>query len=396
MYMNYNFIDCHTRVNCHETFTYTDKTKMIVALSHKGISSDIDLDSIYLKDVSFFYLDRSNLYPSMIAVGKKISHLLSNCAGDICVNLVNIPVGLKMAFCQRVMKHCYTYYEAVNFKEHKHFKDIIFRDIPKFKGSILDLIHQASCADLTRRIENSRDDDTPLKFCQKIKSVFTKKKFINIHIYDNKQANKITNNNFINDDNARFMILEIERDIRLPTICLIGESVMMQNNQYKSGGAVVSGILNYYTRFGKKDKCNIVAILPVIDYLDTSDSHASSHKMIQNTIEFTQITYKPRYIISFASAPHVITDVQHQTMVCYSSNEGLLDRIVHIGKDVGENISVSRNRNVLLFNTQNVIHFNIVNDITHDVFHGNGVCLGIKLVKNLMNNRKVRNSKNKN
>jgi leucyl aminopeptidase len=409
--MNYYFVS-NTLKNikldgCH-VIIYSDLSKLTTIFSKKGLTSD-DIGSklsMHNGKYIYFYFDTNSVYSSI----KDIAHSIDDACEDVCIDISSLGVEYKHILCQYISKYSYD--------PMKNTIDIYFKDKLKYKGMIMDIINEIKCTNITRDIENITTNKLfPDKLSSRIKALFNKQKNTEVIIYSEKQMKQYGLNIILevalsSHKAPRFVVIEYIKDRRLPNICLLGKIVCfdtndlsprnknnIQNKTDKSGGAIICGIIKYFEKYGNHIDSNIIGIIPIVENLvncdETNNIQCKDHNIIIDALHFSE-KYNPRCILDFetlsSSSQYSLTE--HNTIANISStNESLLNMTKNIGELVGERVHIlESNKDKLEFVPiklkNKFIYFDLTNNRNEHGFTGNGVSLGINIIKKLTRKRR--------
>ena len=193
--------------------------------------------------------------------------------------------------------------------------------------------------------------------------------------------------------NSRVLFIEHVLDSKLPFICLIGEMTPTDGdgfgtNTVRTGGAVICGIMKYFSRYcHKRFRLNVVGIINVVE--TSMDLNMSLAELVR----YVHQRYNPRYGFSIAAMPEVdVGGFQDTNDIAYikTCSHGLMSRIKHSGEESGEIVSEAPSHHECLVDRSNHAHIDIIHDVHCMRVLGNGVGMGIHLVRNLEKQRRKR------
>lgn len=298
-----------------------------------------------------------------------------------CVCITDIPNKYKQVFITYLSKAIYKFDKYVSQPTSPIDNNTITIYIHDDKDTIKNyntFMSSIKCADLARDLENEPANLlSPERFCKEVKSIFQPvKKKIKITVMNEIDMKKhglnlVLSIGLSSKRMPRFMTIEHFKDASLPTICLVGKTVIFDAGGLniklsamepsmktdKSGGAVVVAILKHLIQAANV-KCNLVGILPIVENLlsedvsrpgdivkshngktvEITDTDAEGRLIMADAISYSK-KFNPTYLIDLATLTGW-SDTVHPdtTAVCYTKNMELASLVNQVGEQVGERV----------------------------------------------------------
>jgi leucyl aminopeptidase len=286
----------------------------------------------------------------------------------------------KQAFITYLSKAVYKFdkYVSQTTKPEDNNNIIYIHDDKDTIKNFATFISCIKCADLARDLENEPANLlSPDRFCKVVKAIFKtiKPMKTNITVMNETDMKKqglnlVLSIGLSSKRMPRFMTIEHFKDDSLPTICLVGKTVIFDAGGLniklsamepsmktdKSGGAVVVAIMKHLIE--ANIKCNLVGILPVVENLlsedvtrpgdivkshsgktvEITDTDAEGRLIMADAISYSK-KYNPSYLIDLATLTGWSDTVHPDTKaVCYTKNMELASLVNQIGDQVGERV----------------------------------------------------------
>jgi hypothetical protein len=338
--MNCCFIDNTVKTCCLEVYIYTDISKMYTYMNSKGFESYEYGTTLFKQNVSsiFFHLDTKSIYTSMMEIGKNLSCVEE----DFCVNVMNVLPEFKVAICKNILKYC--------CRIHNH-QVLMVRDKRKYKGKLVDILNETASCYVARDLKFMNG-----KQCiQKVKTLFSKDNTIDVVSTSSYTAVKYEGEHGCYDE----------------TICLIGD-------------VDICGILKYFTRYQKKIYIRVIGLIPY------------NKESILDLVSIASQSYKATHIYVFDEQDSTKPFPGELCTIVSSTSMRLSSKIKSIGDFIGERVRVNEKMIPQVQNVRYTTYIDIVNNknfAQHSL--GNGVSLGINIVKTIIreNRRKYINHK---
>jgi len=295
---------------------------------------------------------------------------------SVCLCLTKIPNKYKFAFLTYASKALYSFDKYLSNKS-KNSQVIYIYSGHKRNDALREYTNQLNCASISRDLQNEPANHiSPDAFCKRVKSMLkmydtqVKVKILNEKEMKKEELNLVLAIGMSSKRMPRFMIIEYIHDPSLPTVCLIGKTVIFdagglsiktkgmtpEMKTDKSGGSVVVGIMKHIVEFNNNH--NVVAILPVVENLLSEDvirpgdivkahdgrtveitnTDAEGRLIMADAISYSH-KYNPTYIIDLATltgwAEGVHMDI---SAVCYCRDMKLASLLNDAGEHVGERV----------------------------------------------------------
>lgn len=393
-----------------------------------------------------------NVHKPFVSIANTSKKLIAKVETPFALDVSSLPAQLIYVFLTYLSKVIYTFEKYKKSKSNK-----VYHVIDNYKKGHTDVKHilqVIDSANLTRNIQNEPANMmSPFAFCNEVKALLpqTQIEILGVNEMKHEGLNLVLAVGMSSKRAPKFLVIKHFKSKQAPTIGLIGKTVVydagglniklqgMTNEMKtdKSGGAVVAGILKYFSE--NSNSCNIVAICPVVENLlgndvtrpgdivkshngktvEITDSDAEGRLIVADAISYLTSKFNPKYIINFATltgwADSVHSDIN---AVCYCRDIKLASVVNDIGEQVGERVwflphwdeymedytqsKVANVRNysydkkegaylpvMFIMNfvpdklKDRFIHFDITNNWRQQLALGNCVALGIELVKRL-------------
>lgn len=298
-----------------------------------------------------------------------------------CVCITDIPNKYKQVFITYLSKAIYKFDKYVSQPTSSIDNNTITIYIHDDKDTIKNyntFMSSVKSADLARDLENEPANlFSPERFCKEVKSIFEQvNKKIKITVMNETDMKKhglnlVLSIGLSSKRMPRFMTIEHFKDASLPTICLVGKTVIFDAGGLniklsamepsmktdKSGGAVVVAIMKHLIE-ATNVKCNLVGILPIVENLlsedvsrpgdivkshngktvEITDTDAEGRLIMADAISYSK-KFNPTYLIDLATLTGWSDTVHPDTKaVCYTKNMELASLVNQVGEQVGERV----------------------------------------------------------
>lgn len=321
-------------------------------------------------------LDGSKPFVSIKKACKQV--VCASKSKDLTLDISKVPSKYKCVLLGYVSKALYVFDK---YRGKQKLTPIKVYD--KANGTMVrNFVKQINMANIARDLENEPANMmSPQAFCDRVEAIFHGDSHVKVRIKDEKEMAKEGLNLVLavglsSKRMPRFMTIEYIVDKALPTICLVGKTVVydagglnikMQSmtpemKTDKSGGCVVVAAIKYFTKYftgtTSKPKFNLVGILPVVENVlsedvtrpgdiitsykgnsvEVTDTDAEGRLIMADAIAYSK-KYKPSYIMDIATLTGWAETVHMDlAAVCYSKNVSLVDKITKVGDKVGERV----------------------------------------------------------
>jgi leucyl aminopeptidase len=325
-----------------------------------------------------FTLDLKRPFISIKNITNKIASSHTNTSACVCIT--DIPTKYKQAFITYLSKATYKFDKYVSQARRQEDNVIYIHDDKDTIKNYATFFASIKSADLARDLENEPANLlSPDRFCKVVKAIFktiqTNGNKTNITVMNETEMKKqglnlVLSIGLSSKRMPRFMTIEHFKDASLPTICLVGKTVIFDAGGLniklsamepsmktdKSGGAVVVAIMKHLIE--ANIKCNLVGILPVVENLlsedvtrpgdivkshsgktvEITDTDAEGRLIMADAISYSK-KYNPTYLIDLATLTGWSETVHLDTKaVCYTKNMELASLVNQIGDQVGERV----------------------------------------------------------
>lgn len=353
------------------------KLKVIeVKVSNKTTNTNTNTNAT----VSNLTIDIKRPYISIKNITKKIASSHTNTSACVCIT--DIPTKYKQVFITYLSKAIYKFdkYVSQSSRHQQDNSNVVIIYIHDDKNTIKNygtFMSSVKSADLARDLENEPANQlSPDRFCKVVKTIFQhidkKVKITVMNEVDMKRQglNLVLSIGMSSKRMPRFMTIEHFKDASLPTVCLVGKTVIFDAGGLniklsgmepsmktdKSGGAVVVAIMKHLIEANVK--CNLVGILPIVENLlsedvtrpgdivkshngktvEITDTDAEGRLIMADAISYSK-KYNPTYLIDLATLTGWSDTVHPDTnAVCYTKNMELASLVNQIGEQVGERV----------------------------------------------------------
>ena len=351
-------------------FQFVSNTKIKPSIRFFNNQKDYDQcnnrHKFLLNKTSHGYLDTLDSF-SMIK-----SILNNSITNTIVCDMTHLTMSQKASFAFMASKHFF------NFSQYKTNQDKVivmqFLDLIETKKFWNSICNKIISADIAKVLASEPSNIVyPEEFCKRVKDIFKNNVEMNIKIYDEKQMEKMELGLIVgvgkgSEKKPRFLIMDLNNKNKNKTICICGKGVCFDSGGYdlkgnmkkmhgdKSGGALVVGLLHYFTNF-KKTKNRLVGIIPLVENLingqaaktsdiltaydkqtiEILDTDAEGRLILADSIAYACKNYKPDMILDFATlstfASYIHCDASY---VFYCNNDKLGALVNKIGTSIGE------------------------------------------------------------
>ena len=297
---------------------------------------------------------------------------------SVCICITKLPKNYKYVFVTYLSKATYKFDKYVS-KANKTRSDafMYIHDDQFTTKKHSTFLSSIKSADLARDLQNEPANLlSPEAFCKVVKDIFksptNKVKILVMNEDDMRKQglNLILSIGLSSKRMPRFMTIEHFMDPSLPTICLIGKTVIydagglniklssMDSSMKtdKSGGAVVVAVMKHLIE--TKVKCNLVGVLPIVENLlsedvvrpgdivksyngktvEITDTDAEGRLIMADAISYSK-KFNPTYLLDLATLTGWSDSVHMDTnAVCYCKNMELASIVNEVGEEVGERV----------------------------------------------------------
>lgn len=350
------------------------KLKVIEVNAAKKASNANTANTNSNQDV--FTIDLRRPFISIKSLTNKIASSLTT--KSVCVCITDIPTMYKRAFITYLSKAIYRFDKYVSRNNTTESTILYIHDDNATIKNYGTFISSIKSADLARDLENEPANLlSPDKFCRVVKALFkrsnnknTKVTVLNETEMQKQGLNLVLSIGLSSKRMPRFMVIEHFIDASLPTICLVGKTVIFDAGGLniklsamepsmktdKSGGAVVVAVIRHLIETNAK--CNLVGILPVVENLlsedvtrpgdiirsysgktvEITDTDAEGRLIMADAIAYSK-KYNPTYLFDLATLTGWSDTVHPDAKaVCYTKNMELASLVNQVGEHVGERV----------------------------------------------------------